>query len=94
MHAGGPHKRYESMVIPVSAVEALAASPVSEQLRDAAAELAFRLAHGEFGELDQAQRGDLQGLAQMLVTWSQRVAAMEVASAPMPSEWRGRSLNS
>lgn len=82
------------MVIPMSVVEVLAGSPVSEQLRDAAAELAFRLAHGEFDELNQAQRDDLQGLAQMLVAWSLRVAALEAASAPMPSDWQGRPINS
>ena len=82
------------MVIPSSVLDSLSATPVSEQLRDAAAELGFRLSQGEYDDLDEAQRADLQGLAQMLDAWSRLVAAMEAAALPRPAEWRDRPLNS
>lgn len=82
------------MVIPSSVLDALAATPVSEQMRDAAAELAFRLAQGEYDDLDEGQRADLQGLAQMLDAWARLVAAMEAAGLPRPAELRDRPLNS
>lgn len=82
------------MVIPNAVLDALAATPVSEQMRDAAAELAFRLSQGEYDDLDEAQRTDLQGLAQMLDGWARLVAAMEAAALPRPAERRDRPLNS
>lgn len=52
---------------PPSALEGLSDLPVSQQLREAAADLGFRIAHGEYDDVDDYQRADLQSLAQMLV---------------------------
>jgi hypothetical protein len=82
------------MVIPNSVLDSLSATPVSEQLRDAGAELGFRLAQGEYDDLDEGQRSDLLGLAQMLDAWARLVAAMEAAALPRSAEWRDRPLNS
>jgi len=82
------------VVIPNSVLESLSATPVSEQLRDAGADLALRLAQGEYDDLDEGQRTDLQALVQMLEVWARRVAAMEASALPRASEWRDRPLNS
>lgn len=65
------------MVIPASVLESLSATPASQQMRDAAAELAFRIAHGEYDDLDDSQRMDLQALSQILDSWARRVAELE-----------------
>ena len=70
------------MVIPISVLESLSGTPTSEQMRDAAAELAFRIAHGEYDDLDEIHRVDLQALAEILEMWSRRVAELEAAMHP------------
>lgn len=74
-------------MIPPSTMESLSDVPVSQQLREASADLGFRIAHGEFDDLEDYQRADLQSLAQMLDYWSARVADLEDAIRPPgPSE--------
>lgn len=60
----------------------------SQQMRDAAAELELRLSHGEFDDLDDMQRMDLQSLAQMLEHWARRVSELEAAMRPPGAEDR------
>jgi hypothetical protein len=67
----------EGGMIPPSVLESLSGIMVSQQLREAAADLGFRLAHGEYDDLDDMQRADLQSLSQMLEYWSGRVAELE-----------------
>ena len=74
------------MVIPASVLESLSATPASQQMRDAAAELAFRLAQGEYDDLDDLQRMDLQALSQMLDAWSRRVTELETGVYPQGPE--------
>ena len=73
------------MVIPVSVLESLSGVPISQQMRDAAAELNFRIAHGEYDDLDEMQRTDLQALAQMLEVWARRVTELETTAVPAGS---------
>ena len=70
------------MVIPAAVLESLSGTPASQQMRDAAAELAFRLAQGEYDDLDDLQRMDLQALSQVLDVWSRRVADLEAGVYP------------
>ena len=70
------------MVIPVSVIESLSGVPTSQQMRDAAAELNFRAAHGEYDDLDDMQRNELLALAQMLEAWARRVAELEATAMP------------
>jgi hypothetical protein len=69
-------------VIPGSILDLLSSTPTSQQMRDAANELGLRIAHGEFDDLDDMQRGDLQALAQMLEHWARRVMDLEAAMLP------------
>jgi hypothetical protein len=62
--------------------------PTSQQMRDAAAEMALRLAHGEYDDLDDMQRMDLQSLVQMLEHWARRVSELEAAMMPPAAEDR------
>ena len=66
-------------MIPPTVFESLSGITVSQQLRDAASELGFRLAHGTYDDLDDMQRADLHSLSQMLEYWSARVAELEAA---------------
>ena len=59
---------------------------LDQQMRDAAAELAFRIAQGEYDDLDDLQRTDLEALAQVLEAWSRRVAELETAIYPAGPE--------
>ncbi|MCC6718042.1 MAG: hypothetical protein IT555_09165 [Acetobacteraceae bacterium] len=70
------------MVIPISVLENLSGTPTSQQMRDAAAELAFRISRGEYDDLEDMYRVDLQALAEILVMWARRVAALETATQP------------
>lgn len=70
------------MVIPASVLESLSGTPTSQQMRDASAELAFRLAQGEYDDLDDLQRMDLQALSQILDAWARRVAELEAGVYP------------
>ena len=74
------------MVIPASVLESLSGTPTSQQMRDAAAELAFRLVQGEYDDLDDLQRIDLQALSQILDAWSRRVAELEAGVYPHGAE--------
>ncbi len=76
------------MVIPHSVLESLSGTPASQQMRDAAAELAFRIAQGEYDDLEDAQRMDLQALSQILDAWSRRVAELEAIVHPQGAEER------
>lgn len=67
------------MVIPPSVFEFLSGVEVSQQLREAASDLGVRIAQGEYDDLEEHQRTDLQSLAQMLDYWSSRVADLEGA---------------
>jgi hypothetical protein len=69
-------------MIPPSVLEGLSGIAVSQQLREAGSDLGFRLAHGEYDDLEEMQRTDLQALAQMLEYWSGRVAELEAAVRP------------
>lgn len=69
-------------MIPPSVLESLSGIAVSQQLREAASELGFRLAHGDYDDLDDMQRADLHSLSQMLEYWSARVAELEAALRP------------
>lgn len=69
-------------MIPPSIFEQLSSTPISQQLRDAANDLALRIAQGEYDDLDDGQRGDLQALAQMLEHWARRVTELEAAMLP------------
>lgn len=64
-------------MIPASVLESLYGSPASQQMRDAAGELALRIGQGEFDVLDEMQRNDLQWLALMLQAWARRVQVLE-----------------
>jgi hypothetical protein len=77
------------MVIPTSVLESLSGTPTSQQMRDAAAELSFRIAHGEYDELDDMHRIDLQALAELLAAWARRVAELEAAVHPSGPEEQG-----
>lgn len=70
------------MVIPTAVLDGLSNTPTSQQMRDAAAELAFRIAHGEYDELDEMHRIDLQALSEILEAWARRVAELEAAIYP------------
>ncbi len=70
-------------MIPGSIFEQISSTPTSQQMRDAANELGLRIAHGEFDDLDDMQRGDLQVLAQMLEHWARRVMDLEAAMLPL-----------
>ena len=70
-------------MIPGSIFEQISSTPTSQQMRDAANELGLRIAHGEFDDLDDMQRGDLQVLAQMLEPWARRVMDLEAAMLPL-----------
>jgi len=72
-------------VIPDSIFDHLSSTPTSQQMRDAANELGLRIAQGEFDDLDDMQRGDLQALAQMLEHWARRVMDLEAAMLPPPA---------
>lgn len=74
------------MVISSVVLESLSATPASLQMRDAAAELAFRIAQGEYDDLDDMQRMDLRALAQVIEAWSRRVAELEAVVYPLDSE--------
>ena len=74
--------------IPPAALESLSVSPTSQQMREAAAELEFRLDHGEFDDLDEMQRSDLDMLAKMIALWACRVADLEAAMQPPAAEER------
>ena len=65
------------VLIPASLLESLYGSPASHQMRDAANELALRIAEGEFDDLDDMQRNDLQWLSLMLQAWARRVQVLE-----------------
>jgi hypothetical protein len=69
-------------VIPASVLESLYGSPASQQMRDAASELAVRIEQGEFDDLDELQRNDLQWLALMLQAWARRVQVLEAVLVP------------
>jgi hypothetical protein len=69
-------------VIPASVVDSLYETPASAQLRDAAVELALRIAQGEFDDLDELQRNDLTWLSMMLHIWARRVQSLEAAPPP------------
>jgi len=69
-------------MIPPAVIEALSATPISLQMREAAAELLFRASHGEFDDLDDMPRTDLEMLAAMLAFWAGRVAELEMATRP------------
>ena len=75
-----------AMVISAAVLESLSGTPTSLQMRDAAAELAFRIAQGEYDDLDELQRTDLQALAQVLEAWSRRVAELEIGIYPQGPE--------
>ena len=80
------------MVISAAVLESLSGSLTSTQMRDAAVELAFRIAQGEYDDLDDTQRVDLQALAQILDAWSRRVAELETAIYPQgPAEQATRA---
>lgn len=51
--------------------------PTSQQMRDAGAELAARISHGEYDDLDEYLRHDLEWLAAMLRAWACRVGTLE-----------------
>lgn len=70
------------MVIPASVLSSLSDTPASQQMRDAAGELAFRIAQGEYDDLDDMQRMDLQALSQILEAWARRVADLEAVVCP------------
>ena len=76
----------DTMVIPASVLESMSGTPTSQQMRDAAAELAFRVTHGEYDDLDDLQRMDLQALSQILDTWARRVAELEAGVFPQGPE--------
>jgi CheY-specific phosphatase CheX len=59
----------------------LHALPLSHELQDAAAELACRIEHGEFDDLDEMQMADLKALSNMLAHWSCRAQALEICAA-------------
>lgn len=69
-------------MIPPTVLESLSGIAVSQQLREAASDLGFRLAHGDYDDLDEMQRADLESLAQMLEYWAGRVAELEGAVRP------------
>lgn len=69
-------------MIPDSIFDQLSSTPISQQMRDAANELGLRIVQGEFDDLDDTQRGDLQALAQMLEHWARRVLDLESAMLP------------
>ena len=69
-------------MIPASVLESLYGSPASQQMRDAANELALRIEQGEFDDLDELQRNDLQWLALMLQAWARRVQVLEAVLVP------------
>jgi hypothetical protein len=60
--------------------EILDPNPLSRELKDAADELACRIEHGEFDDLDEMQMADLKGLATMLSRWATRARALEHAT--------------
>ena len=64
-------------------------NPLSRELKDAADELACRIEHGEFDDLDDMQMADIKGLVSMLARWATRASALEhtapVANPPVPS---------
>jgi hypothetical protein len=64
-------------MIPTAVLDSLSAIPVSQQIRDAAAELAGRLSDGDFDDLDDVQRNDLDWLPLMLSAWAVRIQALE-----------------
>jgi hypothetical protein len=80
--------RWGSHVIPAGLFEHFPATPISQQMRDAAAELGLRIAHGEYDDLDDMQRMDLQSLAQILEHWARRVTELEAAMLPPAAEDR------
>lgn len=64
-------------MIPPRILDSLAATPVSLQIRDTATELAVRIEGGEFDDLDDLQRMDLQWLTVIMQAWARRVQALE-----------------
>ena len=79
---GRAHGRWGAGMIPASVLESLYGSPASQQMRDAASELALRIEQGEFDDLDELQRNDLQWLALMLQAWARRVHVLEAVLVP------------
>ncbi len=73
-------------MIPPAVMESLSVTPTSQQMRDAAAELMFRISHGEFDDLDDTQRTDLEMLAAMLEMWARQVLELESAARPPAAE--------
>lgn len=57
--------------------EMLDLNPLSRELQDAASELACRIEHGEFDDLDDMQMADIKGLATMLTRWATRARGLE-----------------
>lgn len=51
----------------------------------------FRLTQGEYDDLDDMQRMDLQALSQILEAWSRRVAELEAGVYPHGSAERASS---
>lgn len=70
----------------------LGTSALSRELQDAAAELACRLEHGEFDDLDEMQMADLKALATMLARWSTRAQALEHGTAETDAALPARAL--
>ena len=58
---------------------------LSRELHDAATELACRIDHGEFDDLDEMQMADIKGLATMLQQWATRAQALELGHHETPS---------
>lgn len=71
------------MNTPVTA-DILDPTPLSRELKDAADELACRIEHGEFDDLDEMQMADIKGLATMLSRWATRASALEHTAPDAP----------
>lgn len=66
---------------PLDVPQGPAATPLSHELCDAAAELACRIELGEYDDLDETQMSDLCALANMMASWAAHAQALELGEA-------------
>ncbi len=56
--------------------------PLSREIADAADELALRIDHGEFDDLEDPQMADLRMLATLMAQWAEHAQAIEQRLIP------------
>lgn len=64
---------------------ALSPLALSQEIADAAEELACRIECGEFDDLDEPQMADLRMLSALMAQWAGHAQALEQRAAPVGS---------